>query len=112
MPSLPPLSICHRGTALAYHVGVSRAFVNEDADQWGNPGRRFNLPDRDDPEFDKAAAEAMLEAAREGDTGSAEMATGYYWGEPRLHEHVRRILLRAEAAGDDRLEQLARRFLR
>ena len=56
---------------------MSRAFVNEDAGQWGNPARRFNLPDRDDPGFDKAAAEAMLEAAREGDTGSAEMATGY-----------------------------------
>ena len=55
---------------------MSRAFVNEDACQWGNPGRRFDLPDRDDPGFDEAAAQAMLEAAREGDTGSAEMADG------------------------------------
>ena len=91
---------------------MSRAFVNEDAGGWGNSGRRFMLPSRDDPEFDAAAAKALLEAAREGDTGSAEMATGYYWGEPRLHEHVRRILVRAQSAGDDRLEQLARRFLR
>ena len=91
---------------------MSRAFVNEDAGGWGDPARRFNLPPRDDPRFDAAAAEALLEGARAGDTGSAEMATGYYWGEPRLHEHVRRILVRAAAAGDDRLEQLARRFLR
>ena len=91
---------------------MSRAFVNEDAGSWGDPGRRFALPPRDDPGFDAAAAEALLEAARSGDTGSAEMVTGYYWGEPRLHEHVRRILVRAEAEGDDRLEQLARRFLR
>ena len=92
--------------------GMSRAFVNEDAGAWGDPSKRFILPDRDDPDFDRAAAEALLEAARTGDTGSAEMATGYYWGEPRLHAHVRKILARAEKEGDDRLEQVARRFLR
>lgn len=91
---------------------MSRAFVNEDATSWGDPSRRFDLPPRDDPGFDAAAAAALLEAARDGDTGSAEMATGYYWGEPKLHEHVRRILERARAAGDERLEQLAERFLR
>lgn len=91
---------------------MSRAFVNEDAGNWGDPAKRFTLPPRTDPGFDAAAAEALLEAARSGDTGSAEMATGYYWGEPRLHEHVRQILVRAVAAGDDRLEQVARRFLR
>ena len=90
---------------------MSRAFVKEDAG-WGNPGRRFSLPERDDPGYDAAAAAALLEAAREGDTGSAEMATGYYWGEKTLHPHVRSILERAEAEGDDRLEQLARRFLK
>lgn len=90
---------------------MSRAFVNEDAGPWGDPSRRFVLPARDDPGYDAAAAEALLEAARTGDTGSAEMATGYYWGEPRLREHVQRILARARAAGDDRLEQLAGRFL-
>jgi hypothetical protein len=37
---------------------MSRAFVNEDANQWGDPSRRFTLPDRDDPAFDEAAAEA------------------------------------------------------
>jgi hypothetical protein len=91
---------------------MSRAFVREDSDHWGDPGRRFALPPRDDPGFDAAAAEALLDAARAGDTGSAEMATGYYWGEPRLHAHVQRILARAEAEEDERLTQLARRFLR
>ena len=90
---------------------MSRAFVNEDAGGAG-PTKGFGLPPRDDPGFDAAAAEVLLEAAREGDTSSAEQATGYYWGEPKLREHVRRILARAERTGDDRLEQLARRFLR
>ena len=91
---------------------MSRAFVNEDSGQWGNPGRRFDLPDRDDPGFDAAAAEAMLEAAREGDTGSAEMATGYYWGEERLRPFVAEILVRARAVNDERLIQLGERFLK
>ena len=90
---------------------MSRAFVNEDAGG-AVPRRDYGLPPRDDPSFDAAAAAALLEAARAGETESAEQATGYYWGEPRLHAHVRRLLARAEAAGDDRLEQLARRFLR
>jgi hypothetical protein len=93
-------------------VAMSRAFVNEDAGNWGNPARRFGLPPRDDPAFDEAAARALLEAAREGDTGSAEMATGYYWGEPVLRPHVARVLEEARAQKDERLEQLARRFLR
>jgi len=90
---------------------VSRAFVNEDAGG-GVPRRGYGLPPRDDPSYDAAAALVLLEAAREGETASAEAATGYYWGEPRLREHVRRILERARADGDDRLEQLAGRFLR
>lgn len=90
---------------------MSRAFVNEDAGG-GAPKRGYALPERDDPAFDAAAAMALLEAARAGETASAEEATGYYWGEPRLHEHVRRILTRARKEGDDRLEQLATRFLR
>ena len=91
---------------------MSRAFVNEDAGQWGNPARRFNLPDREDAGFDRAAAEAMLEAAREGDTGSAEMATGYYWGEPKLKPYVEDILERVRGENDDRMIQLAERFLK
>jgi hypothetical protein len=90
---------------------VSRAFVNEDVGS-GGPANGFGLPPRDDPGYDAAAAAALLEAAREGDTASAERATGYYWGEPKLRDHVRRILVQAEKTGDDRLEQLARRFLR
>ncbi len=93
---------------------MSRAFVNEDAEQWGNPGRKFTLPERDDPDFDRAAAEAMLEAAREGDTGAAEMATGYYWGEEKLKPHMQVILerVRAEPHADERTIQLAERFLK
>ena len=90
---------------------MSRAFVNEDA---GNPGPRrdYHLPERDDPSFDAAAASVLLEAARAGETASAEDATGYRWGEPMLARHVQRILKDAETSGDDRLEQLARSFLR
>jgi len=90
---------------------MSRAFVNEDAGS-GGPAKRYVLPERNDPTFDAVAAEVLLEAAREGETQSAEQATGYYWGEKKLHEHVRRILARAESSGDERLESLARRFLR
>ncbi|MDQ8153383.1 MAG: hypothetical protein P3B98_01870 [Gemmatimonadota bacterium] len=90
---------------------MSVAFKKEDGN-WGDPAVRFVLPARDDPEYDAAAAAALLEAARTGDTGSAEMATGYYWGEPVLRPHVERILERARREGDDRLEQLAERYLR
>jgi hypothetical protein len=89
---------------------VSRAFVNEDAGG-SAPRRGYGLPARDDPGYDAAAAEALLEAARAGETESAEAATGYYWGEPRLREHVQRIMERARREDDDRLEQLARRYL-
>ena len=90
---------------------MSRAFVNEDAGG-GPPRRGYGLPPRDDPDFDRAAAAALLEAARDGETESAEIATGYYWGEPRLHPHVRAIHERARRERDDRREQLAERFLR
>lgn len=90
---------------------MSRAFVNEDAGA-GGPKRRYALPPRDDPGYDAAAAETLLEAARDGETASAEEATGYYWGEAKLRPHVRRLLARAEQEGDDRLAQLATRFLR
>ncbi|HKS07747.1 MAG TPA: hypothetical protein VJR92_15700 [Gemmatimonadaceae bacterium] len=90
---------------------MSRAFVNEDADG-GVPRRDYHLPPRDDPGYDAAAAKALLDAARAGETASAEQATGYFWGEPRLKPFVRELLAAAERDGDDRLEQLARRFLR
>jgi hypothetical protein len=89
---------------------MSRAFVNEDAG--GVPRRDFHLPDREDPSYDRAAARALLEAARNGETEAAEEGTGYRWGEPRLRPHVRELLREAERTGDDRLESLARRFLR
>ena len=89
---------------------MSRAFVDEDSG--GGPRRRFALPPPDDPDFDETAASVLLEAAREGATGDAEEATGYRWGEPRLRAHVERILERARLENDERLEQLAERFLR
>jgi hypothetical protein len=89
---------------------MSRAFVKEDADG-GAPKRNYGLPPRDDPGFDAAAAAALLEAARVGETASAEQATGYYWGEPKLRMHVQRLLALARAQHDERLEQLAERFL-
>lgn len=91
---------------------MSRAFVNEDAGGWGDPGKSYSLPARTDPAYDEAAAEALLEGARAGDTGSAESATGYYWGEKRLRPFVERIRDRAEREGDERLTQLAERFLK
>jgi hypothetical protein len=90
---------------------MSRAFVNEDAGA-GDATPRYPLPSRDDPGFDAAAARALLHGADLGDTASAEAATGYYWGEPRLRHVVERILEEARQDGDDRLEQLAERFLR
>lgn len=89
---------------------MSRAFVNEDAS--GGPRRDFHLPEPDDPQYDAISASVLLEAARAGDTAAAEEATGYLWGDPKLAPHVKKILKRAEKEGDDRLEQLARRFLR
>ena len=88
---------------------MSRAFVNEDAE-----GREFTyvLPDREDPDFEAAAASALLEGWNRGDLRGAELATGYAWGEPKLRPHVERILARARDQGDERTEQLARRFLR
>lgn len=76
------------------------------------PRRNYGLPPRDDPDYDRAAAAALLEGARVSETQLAERATGYYWGEPRLKPYVERMLAEAERTGDDRLEQVARRFLR
>ena len=88
---------------------MSRAFVKEDA---GGPERRFSLPAKDDPGYDAAAAQALLEGANVGDSYSAELATGYRWGEPKLKPHVEKILAAARGEGNERLEQLAERFLR
>ena len=90
---------------------MSRAFLRDDA-EGEMPRRHYDLPAKDDPEFDSAAARALLEAARVNETQLAERATGYYWGEPRLRPYVEQILVEAEHANDERLEQVARRFLR
>jgi len=88
---------------------VSRAFVKEDAD---GPAPRYHLPRREDPGFDAAAALALLEGANVGDSLSAQEATGYRWGEPVLGPHIEKILAEATAAGNERLVQLAERFLK
>jgi hypothetical protein len=93
---------------------MSRAFVNEDAG--GEPPRRFALPPVADPGYAAAAAFALLEGAREGDTRSAEDATGYRWGAPELRSHVERLLAkerdRPAEIRDTRLITVAKRFLR
>ncbi len=88
---------------------MSRAFVNEDAQ---GPEPDYHLPRRDDPGYDEAAAWALIEGADVGDSHSAEVATGYRWGEPSLRPHVERILARAIEQGMERLQELAERFLR
>lgn len=90
---------------------MSMAFLRDDA-EGEMPRRNYSLPDRSDPDYDRAAARALLEAARVGETQLAERATGYYWGEPRLHPFVEEMRIEAERSRDERLEQLARRFVR
>jgi hypothetical protein len=89
---------------------VSRAFVKEDSGL--EPEIRFDLPEPDSPGYPEAAARALLEGANVGDSLAAELATGYAWGAPDLAQPIRLILREAEAGGDDRTAQLARRFLR
>jgi hypothetical protein len=87
---------------------MSRAFVREDPDE---VPPRYDLPPNEDPGFPRAAAWALLEGANQGDSLGAEAATGYRWGDPSLRPHVEEILRHARSRGDDRLEQLAERFL-
>jgi hypothetical protein len=90
---------------------MSRAFINEDA-AGGDPAPRYGLPLRHDPDYPAAAARALLAGAHVGDSASAEAATGYVFGDPALVAEVTAILAEARASGDERLEQLAERFLR
>ena len=90
---------------------MSRAFVSEDAGG-PDPRHRFPLPPTDSPEYDAAAARALIQGAHEGDSAAAEEATGYRFGEPKLVPHIRLMLEQAREDGNDRLEQLAERFLR
>jgi len=87
---------------------MSRAFTREDAPE---PDPGYSLPPRTDPGFDEAAAWALIEGADRGDSLSAEAATGYRWGEPALKSHVERILEHARSRDNERLIQLAERFL-
>ncbi|MDH4131707.1 MAG: hypothetical protein OEV95_07850 [Gemmatimonadota bacterium] len=88
---------------------MSRAFVREDRD---DTPARFDLPAPSSPDFDRAAAWALLEGANRGDSLAAESATGYKWGDPRLRDHVEAIREHAHHRGESRLEQLAERYLR
>ena len=89
---------------------MSRAFVNEDAG--GEVDPKFDLPDPDSDYYERAAAWALIQGANMGNTRSAEDATGRDWGDPSLVPHVRAILEEAEVNGEDRIAQLARRYLR
>ena len=88
---------------------MSRAFVNDDADE---VGPRYPLPPRDDPSYPMASARALLTGANRGDTMSAEDATGFAWGDPRLVDSIRQLLREAEERDDDRSATLAERFLK
>ena len=90
---------------------MSMAFLRDDA-EGEKPRRNYGLPERDDPDFDRVAARALIEAAKVGETELAERATGYYWGEQQLRPYVELLLAEAIAAQDDRMESVARRFLR
>jgi hypothetical protein len=98
-------------TCNGYTARMSRAFVNEDA-AGGDAAGRYPLPERSHPDYDRAAARALLRGADQGDTPGAEAATGYYWGDPALFPQVEQVLAEAREDRDDRLEQLAERFLR
>jgi hypothetical protein len=89
---------------------MSRAFVNEDAG--GEPEPRFSLPERDSPYYEEAAAWALIQGADQGDSRSAEVATGFRWGDGTLAPHVRRIMEEATERGEERVAQLAWRYLR
>ncbi len=90
---------------------MSRAFLRDDPPDL-RPQLNHRLPPRDDPGYDAAAARALLDGARVSEVLAAEEATGLRWGESRLRPHVERILEEARATRDDRLEQVAERFLR
>jgi hypothetical protein len=89
---------------------MSRAFVNEDAG--ATPDPEYDLPEPASPYYDEAAAWALIQGADEGDSRSAEQATGYRWGEKRLVPHIERILEQAREQDQSRVAQLAKRFLR
>jgi hypothetical protein len=90
---------------------MSRAFVNEDAGG-GDALGKYPLPERGDPAFALAAARVLLRGADQGDTVGAEAATGFYWGDPSLEREVSQLLAEAREEGNERMEQLAGRYLK
>lgn len=90
---------------------MSRAFVKEDHEPPRRTGR-YELPERNAADFAPRAARMLLEAARVSEVADCEAATGLRWGDPALVTEVRHLLAEAVAAGDDRLETVAERYLR
>jgi hypothetical protein len=68
-------------------------------------------PEQDDPELRPRRGTRLLEAARVNEHAARRAGTGYLWGEPTLRAYVERSSSRPKAK-DDRLEQVARRYLR
>ena len=74
---------------------MSQAFLRDDA-EGEMPRRDYALPSRDDPEFDRAAARALLEAARVSETRAVRGASRFDAAIPitiaiHLRENRRRI---------------------
>ncbi|MGH7524702.1 MAG: hypothetical protein ACREK8_10380 [Gemmatimonadales bacterium] len=90
---------------------MSRAFAPKD-DPPDPPRPTYRLPDRSDPGYAAESAAALLEGARAADVASAEEASGYQWGDPALIPQVERMLEDARRKHDDRLEQVALRYLK
>lgn len=88
---------------------MSRAFTREDREEVPPD---YRLPEPGTDYYDEACAWALLTGADEGDSRSAEIATGCRWGEPRLVPHIRAILADVEVKDQARVAQLCRRFLR
>ena len=57
---------------------MSQAFLRDDA-EGEMPRRNYGLPAREDPDFDRAAARALLEAARAG-ARVVKPAAETFWG--------------------------------
>lgn len=88
---------------------MSRAFVKEDQD---DRPPEYGLPEPGSPGYRAACAWALITGANQGDSRSAELATGCKWGDVQLAPHVRRILKRAETHDEWRIAQLCKRFLK
>lgn len=88
---------------------MSRAFVKDD-DHEQEPD--YRLPDSDSPYYAEAAAWALIQGADAGDSRSAELATGFRWGDATLADEMRAILKQAEQEDQTRVAQLAHRYLR